>query len=65
MPKKKEEPAKIEFKDKMKSGYYLEKETEKRLMEIYIKRMEDGQRVRKSNLIDEAVKVLFEKEFEK
>ena len=62
---KKKEPKKVEFKDKMKSSYYLERETERRLVEIYLYRMEEGQRLRKSNLVDEAVKLLYEKEFGK
>ena len=58
-----QEVKKIEFKDKIKSSYYLEKETEERLVEIYIKRMKKGNRLRKSNLVDEAIKLLYEKEF--
>lgn len=63
--KKAEEPAepqKAEFKDKIKSSYYLDKLTEERLVEIYIKRMKAGGRPRKSQLVDEAVQLLHEKE---
>jgi hypothetical protein len=63
MISKKQEPEKIEFKDKIKSSYYLEKKTEERLVEIYIKRLNASQRQRKSHLIDEAVALLHKKEF--
>jgi hypothetical protein len=56
---------KVEFKDKIKSSYYLDKMTEERIVEIYIKRLKRGQRPRKSNIVDEAVKLLYEKEFGK
>jgi hypothetical protein len=65
MTKKKEAPEKVEFKDKIKSSYYLDKKTEERLMELYIKRMKDGQRPRKSQLVDEAVLCLYEMEIGK
>ena len=48
---------------KLKASYYLEIETEQRIMEIYMKRLKSGNRVRKSNLIDEAIKLLHTKEF--
>ena len=53
---------KVEFKNKIKSSYYLDKKTEERLMGLYIKRMNDGERPRKSQLIDEAVLCLYMKE---
>jgi hypothetical protein len=65
MTKKKETKEKVEFKDKIKSSYYLDKMTEERIVEIYIKRLKRGQRPRKSNIVDEAVKLLYEKEFGK
>lgn len=61
---KKEASSKTEFKDKIKSSYYLDKLTEERLMEIYIKRMKAGQRPRKSQLIDEAVALLHQHEID-
>ena len=64
MPKKKVEK-KVEFKDKIKSSYYLELKSEERLVEIYINRMKHSERPRKSNLVDEAIKLLHEKEFGK
>lgn len=62
---KKKEPNTIKFKDKIKSSYYVEKKTEERLMELCIHRIKEGQRVRKSQLIDEAVLCLYEKEIHK
>ena len=50
-------------KGKLKASYYLEIETEQRIMEIYMKRLKAGNRVRKSNLIDEAIELLHKKEF--
>lgn len=69
MTKKKQEeqvePQKVEFKDKIKNSYYLDRLTEERLVEIYVKRMKEGERPRKSRLIDEAVQLLHEKEIGK
>ena len=65
MTTKKETPDKIKFIDKIKSSYYLEKVTEKRLMELYIKRLNEGQRPRKSQLVDEAVLCLYNLEIGK
>jgi hypothetical protein len=56
---------KTEFKDKIKSSYYLDQETEARIVEIYLKRLKEGQRPRKSNIVDQAVLLLYEKEFKK
>ena len=65
MAKKKIELEDVDFKDKIKSSYYVSKETEERLMEIYVKRMKEGERPRKSSLIEEAVLTLHQKEFQK
>lgn len=62
---KKNESSKVEFKDKIKSSYYLEKITEERIVEIYINRFKEGLRPRKSNIVDEAVKLLYNTEFDK
>lgn len=62
---KKESSKKVEFKDKIKSSYYLDKKTEERIMELYIHRIKNGQRPRKSQLIDEAVLCLYEREIRK
>lgn len=48
---------------KLKASYYLEVETEQRIMEIYMKRLKEGNRVRKSNIVDEAIELLYKKEF--
>ena len=48
---------------KLKASYYLEVETEQRIMEIYMKRLKAGNRVRKSNLVDEAIELLYKIEF--
>ncbi|GEM_PF-4243778 len=60
---KKDEVPKVEFKDKMKSSYYLDKMTEERIVEIYINRLKEGKRPRKSNIVDEAIKLLYDTEF--
>jgi hypothetical protein len=65
MTKKKNESSKVEFKDKIKSSYYLEKITEEHIVEIYIKRLKEGLRPRKSNIVDEAIKLLYNTEFGK
>lgn len=54
-----------DFKDKIKSSYYLDIKTEERIMEIYMKRLKEGNRPRKSQLVDEAIKLLYIKEFDK
>lgn len=56
---------KVHFTDKIRSSYYLDPKTEERLVQVYIKRMKEGERSRKSGLIDEAVKLLYEHEFKK
>ncbi len=63
MTTQKETPKKVAFADKIKSSYYLEKITEERIVEIYINRMKTGQRPRKSNLVDEAIQLLYNTEF--
>lgn len=55
----------ILFKDKIKSSYYLDKKTEERIVEIYINRMKRGERPRKSNIVDEAIELLYKTEFDK
>jgi len=59
----KKTPEKSEFKDKLKSSYYLNKKTEEKIMEIYINRLQHGERPRKSSIVDEAIALLYEKEF--
>ena len=54
-----------EFKDKIKSSYYLDIKTEERIMALYMKRLKEGQRARKSQLVDEAIKLLYDKEIGK
>ncbi len=55
----------INFKDKLKSSYYLEKKTEEKIVEIYINRMRQGTRPRKSSIVDEAIALLYTTEFNK
>ena len=55
----------IEFKDKIKSSYYLSIETEMRITELYMKRLREGERARKSQLVDEAIELLYETEMGK
>ena len=55
----------VEFKDKLKSSYYLDIETEERIATLYMKRLREGQRPRKSQLVDEAIKLLYETEMGK
>jgi hypothetical protein len=62
MSPKKLDSKKPEFKDKLKSSYYLDIKTEERLVEIYLNRLKQNQRQRKSHLIDEAVALLHKKE---
>lgn len=54
-----------EFKDKIKSSYYLDIKTEERIITLYMKRLKEGQRARKSQLVDEAIKLLYDKEMGK
>ena len=61
----KKQPKKIEFKDKLKSSYYLDRNTEKKIVEIYINRMKIGERPRKSSIVDEAIALLYKSEFNK
>ena len=61
----KKQPKKIEFKDKLKSSYYLDRKTEEKIVEIYINRMKVGERPRKSSIVDEAIALLYKKEFGK
>lgn len=61
----KKTPEKIEFKDKIKSSYYLDKKSEEKIVEIYINRMKRGERPRKSGIVDEAIALLYKTEFEK
>lgn len=49
---------KAHFKDKLKASYYIDPMTEERLLEISIRRAREGKRIRKSQIIDEAVKLL-------
>jgi hypothetical protein len=56
---------KIQFKDKLKSSYYLDRNTEKKIVEIYINRMKIGERPRKSSIVDEAIALLYKSEFNK
>lgn len=65
MTTKKETPDKIKFVDKIKSSYYLDKKTEEKIVEIYINRMKRGERPRKSNIVDEAIALLYKTEFDK
>ena len=60
----KKEKASVEFKDKIKSSYYLDKKTEERIVEIYINRMKRGERPRKSSIVDEAIMLLYNTEFD-
>ncbi len=62
MPEKKSRPKTVPFADKIKSSYYLDKKTEEKIVEIYIKRMKKGERPRKSTIVDEAIALLYEKE---
>lgn len=61
----KKPPKKIEFKDKLKSSYYLDRKTEEKIVEIYINRMKSGERPRKSTIVDEAIALLYKQEFKK
>lgn len=61
----KKPPKKIEFKDKLKSSYYLDRKTEEKIVEIYINRMKIGERPRKSSIVDEAIALLYKSEFNK
>ena len=61
----KKPPKKIEFKDKLKSSYYLDRKTEEKIVEIYINRMKVGERPRKSSIVDEAIALLYRAEFGK
>ena len=54
-----------EFKDKIKSSYYLSIETEMRITELYMNRLREGKRARKSQLVDEAIELLYETEMGK
>ncbi len=54
-----------EFKDKIKSSYYLSIETEMRITELYMNRLREGKRARKSQLVDEAIKLLYDTELGK
>lgn len=62
---KKKPPKKIEFKDKIKSSYYLNRKTEEKIVEIYINRMKSGERPRKSSIVDEAITLLYKTEFKR
>lgn len=59
----KKEKTPVEFKDKIKSSYYLDKKTEERIVEIYINRIKRGERPRKSSIVDEAIMLLYNTEF--
>ena len=54
----------VAFKDKIKSSYYLDKKTEEQIVAIYLKRLKEGQRARKSNIIEDAVELLFNTELQ-
>lgn len=63
---KEKKPSKsVPFADKIKSSYYLDKQTERKIVEIYINRMKKGERPRKSNIVDEAIELLYKTEFAK
>jgi len=49
---------------KKKTTVYLSEEDEQRLDELFIKRIRDKKRTKRSNLVCEAIKLLFEKEME-
>ncbi len=53
---------KTQFKDKFKASFYIDPKTEVRLIEISLKRTKEGNRARKSQLIAEAVALLYERE---
>ncbi len=53
---------KAEFKDKFKVSYYIDPKTEERLIEISLKRTKAGKRTRKSQIVDEAVELLYKQE---
>jgi hypothetical protein len=65
MKGKKDGTLSVPFKDKMKSSYYLNKKTEEHIIEIYIKRLKEGSRIRKSGIVDEAVELLYNTEFKR
>jgi len=52
-------PEKVLFVDKIKCAYYLKKETEEKIMLLIIHYMKQGRRPSKSNIVDEAVEVLY------
>lgn len=60
-----EKEEKAKFKDKLKSSYYIDPKTEERLMQISLKRAKTGKRARKSQIIDEAVELLYKQESNK
>ena len=64
MTEKKARSKTVPFADKIKSSYYLDKKTEEKIVEIYINRMKKGERPRKSNIVDEAIALLYKNEFE-
>ena len=53
------------FKDKIKSSYYLDIKSEEMIMGLYLKRLHEGERPRKSQLVDEAIKLLYDTEMGK
>jgi hypothetical protein len=54
-----------QFKDKLKSSYYLLNDTEAMISEIYVNRLKRGERPRKSSIVDEAIALLYKAEFNK
>ncbi len=55
----------VNFKDKIKSSYYLDIKSEEMIMGLYLKRLHEGERPRKSQLVDEAIKLLYDTEMGK
>jgi hypothetical protein len=60
---KTENTKKTEFKDKIKSSYYFDKKAEEQILDIYVKRLKEGHRPRKSHIVEEAIGLLYKKEF--
>ena len=55
----------VAFDDRIKSTFSLDKETEDKIIDIYINRLRNNIRARKSEIIDEAINLIFNLEFDK
>ncbi len=65
MTKEKQKDKDAEAVTKTKISYFLDKKTEDQIAAIYIKRMQAGEKPKKSYIVEEAIALLHKKEFGK